>query len=107
MIVLRTIGIQTIALILALNYFTFQIEPFDEEYAEHHPQASPVQAFSAPQLSWESFDKENAHEAYALSAPGYFQVIVFLPCVPGVQEPATILIDDVRDKSPPASPSPI
>ena len=52
--------------LLVTVFFLFQVEPFEAEYEEHHAPLPETEGFSHPALSWESFDKENAPEAFVV-----------------------------------------
>lgn len=90
-----------VALILAVNYFSFQVELFDDEYEANHPRQSEGCAVSAPTLTWESFDKDNAPPPIvvdALITIAFIGSVLPGPCPPvAAHEPHRYL----RDKSPP------
>jgi hypothetical protein len=88
-------------LLLASNYFAFQVEMFEEEYEQNHRRVSEECSFAAPSLNWESFDKNNAPKAFKLepvfmSEPLFFLITTRLPEFISVHP-----IHRVRDKSPP------
>ena len=90
-----------IALILASNYFAFQVELFEEEYEANHPRICEGSYYSQPTLTWESFDKQNAPEAFVVDPEIRIEPLFGL-------QPGSELIPDpdpqlqpVRDKSPP------
>ena len=91
-----------VALVLALDYFSFQVELFDEEYEANHPRHRTGESVSSPTLTWESFDKDNAPPPYAFDAIVTDELIGFLPV------PAAAVVSphhpfrDLRDKSPPS-----
>ena len=58
--VVRSLIHGSIALLLAFNYFAFQVELFDDEYEENHPAPTTTCSITHPTLNWESFDKDNA-----------------------------------------------
>ena len=92
-----------IALLLATNYFAFQVELCESEYEANHPKQERGCFYSGPTLTWESFDKDNAPPAFVfdaglridclliLTSPRFFEQITELPFQP------------IRDKSPPSS----
>ena len=89
------------ALALACNYFAFQVELFDSEYEANHPRLAQAPSFSSPSLTWESFDKENASQAFVFDADIQIQFLFQFRF-----EPLTSLLPHtqyhpVRDKSPP------
>ncbi len=87
--------------IIALNYAAFRLELFEDEYKDNHPLLPNAAAISAGSLTWETFDKNNAPEAFSFNAR-----ITIEPLSPS---PAPVLWNDVayeprdliRDKSPP------
>jgi hypothetical protein len=89
------------ALLLACNYLAFQVELFEDEYEQNHPVPSAGSGISSYSANWESFDKDNAPQAF------YFDPILRLDCLlvfrsPNVFErPATPPFQPIRDKSPP------
>lgn len=95
----RTYG--TTAFILALNYFAFQVELFEDEYEANHPRSYTTSSISQPSVTWESFDKENAPKAFVCKpfiqlSMLYTLAVTFGPVLePGAQ------FQPVRDKSPP------
>ena len=90
-----------VALILACNYFAFQVELFDAEYEENHPAPVTSSAVSSPTLTWESFDKDGALEAFVLNACLRIECVVILPLPPPAPPVAAPPSTLVRDKSPP------
>ena len=97
-----------IALVLAFNYFAFQVELFEEEYEANHPRQAETCSFSKPTLTWESFDKDNAPKAFVVNP--YIQLACFfiLPLPHIVELRLEPPFQPVRDKSPPyTSSSPI
>ena len=57
-----------VALLLASNYFAFQVELFEDEYEANHPRTYETCSITQPTLTWESFDKENAPKAFVCDA---------------------------------------
>lgn len=91
-----------IALLLAVTYLGFQFELDPEEYLEQHRPPAERPTWSTPSVTWETFDKTNAPEAFTVE-----------PCLPIVPVSPVIICDDlldpfappahpVRDKSPPS-----
>ena len=100
-------GYRLIALFLACNYFSFQVELFDDEYEENHPAPTDpgTTAFTTSSLNWETFDKENAPKAFTIEPSFQLECLfplptsnvrIFPPCTP---------FFDIRDKSPPSASS--
>jgi hypothetical protein len=93
------------AIVLASNYFAFQVELFDAEYEENHPTApgtaSGTCTITASSLTWESFDKDNAPQAFVVDA------CVTLACFHRLPEETALAavirpsFERIRDKSPP------
>ncbi len=93
---------RAVAVLLASNYFAFQVELFEEEYEANHPQPAGTVAFGAPTLNWESFDKDNAPKAFVFDA-GLRVEFLFVFRSSTVQVlPPHFPCEPVRDKSPPA-----
>lgn len=91
-----------VALVLATNYFAFQVELFEEEYEANHPKTFESCSITKSTLSWESFDKENAPEAFVFDAGIRSEFLFLLE-----QEPVALHLpfaqyQPIRDKSPPA-----
>ena len=93
----------TLAFILAANYFAFQVELFEDEYEENHPTPFPTCSLTRPTLSWESFDKDNALQAFAFNAEMRDEPVAFLPPVIPPRLNFTPAFHPIRDKSPPAA----
>ena len=94
---------QIVASVLALNYFAFQVELFENEYEANHPKMFANGAFSLPTLTWESFDKENAPPPFVFDACIQLTCSLVLPDEALVVAPENVPHNPVRDKSPPAS----
>lgn len=92
-----------IALVLATNYFAFQVELFEEEYEANHPKQYGSCSITQPTLTWESFDKENAPKAFVVDADFQLQFLFLF----GLEHPTPLRLHTpywfVRDKSPPAN----
>ena len=91
------------ALLLATNYFAFQAELFDAEYEANHPIATPSHhsSISAPSFTWESFDKDNAPQAFVVDPELRIQCLLVIhseDVLPAIPDPPFAV---VRDKSPP------
>ena len=97
----RSVVSNLVALLLAANYFTFQIEPFEEEYEAAHGTRDGKCAFSLPTLTWESFDKENASEAFVCDACITLEFLFLLVSDPTPSFLPHLQYQPIRDKSPP------
>lgn len=86
---------------LAVVYFLFQIEPFEDEYREHHPAPAGTLAFSKPSVNWESFDKTNAPEAFVVDPRITCGPLGIVTCIEPLARPLCAPVHPVRDKSPP------
>ena len=90
-----------VALLLAGNYFAFQVELFDTEYEANHPKQAETCSISSPTLNWESFDKNNAPQAFVFDARVAIECIFILPSLPVSTPRLEPPFRLVRDKSPP------
>ncbi len=94
-------GHSLLALLLASNYFAFQIEPFEEEYSSKHSTEPLTRSISSLSLNWESFDKENAPKAFVFRVDVRIEPL-FLLRQEELRESVTApQFQPVRDKSPP------
>ncbi len=91
------------ALILALNYFFFQVELSEEEYEANHPKHSDEPSCTSPSLNWETFDKTNAPQAFVFDAGFKIDFLFQLPSPQCRELPAHPQFRLPRDKSPPQS----
>lgn len=91
-----------ICVILACNYFAFQVELFSCEYEANQPmQTETGDGISCPTLTWESFDKDHAQKPYLIKVHTEIECLVRLvpiPLIPFFEEPP---LHAIRDKSPP------
>ena len=80
------------------------MELFDAEYEANHPTAPTrgMHALSTPTVTWESFDKDNAPQAFVVDAGLRVECLATLALVPPLQVVATGPHHPVRDKSPPS-----
>lgn len=96
-----------IALAVGCNYLAFQVELFDDEYEANHPLSNGSSSITIGSINWESFDKDNAPEAFVFDAglqTGFLFRIAPTPFfVSSIVRPFQL----VRDKSPPNSLSPV
>jgi len=90
-----------VALTLALNYFAFQVELFEEEYEANHPKQCDTVSFNLPSLNWESFDKNNAPQAFVFDAGLRTEFLFDVPSPFAEELPSHQPFRIVRDKSPP------
>ena len=92
-----------IGLVLACNYFAFQVELFDDEYEANHPAQAKegTHALTNPSVTWESFDKDNAPEPFVfdarISLVSLFELSEEVPLT-HLHSPSP---HPIRDKSPP------
>jgi hypothetical protein len=96
------IAFKFIAALVALNYFAFRIELFEDEYEQNHPDPTSGQTLSVSSLNWESFDKDNAQQAVVVDAGitslCLFTLINEFDVQPYAFQPFSL----IRDKSPPS-----
>jgi len=90
-----------LALLLACNYFAFQVEVFEEEYEKNHRPVSEECSVDSPTLNWESFDKNNAPKAFTLVVETTSDLLCILPQISSAEHPPIVHRSPVRDKSPP------
>jgi hypothetical protein len=89
------------ALLLALTYGMFRLEPFEEEFESFHPALAGGPAIALPTVNWETFDKDNAAKAFVVTLLTSFVILLLAS-----DERATLRIIPaqfrlLRDKSPP------
>ena len=98
----RTLHI-AVFLLVAINYFAYQVEFFDKEYQENHRAVSNTLSFATPSVTWETFDKSNASKAFTLNVDVTIELIGYLR-LPNIRiTPPLIQFDIIRDKSPPTN----
>ena len=90
-----------VALVLAANYFAFQVELFDDEYEANHPRTSPSSSITLPVFNWESSDKENAPPAFTVDPFIAIQPLFRIAAEPAPRGLLHPRREPVRDKSPP------
>lgn len=90
-----------IAFILACNYFAFQGELFESEYEENHPSPPKTLSLSRSSTNWESFDKENAPQAFYVDAGLHLDCLLVLQPVRSFESLSDPPFQPIRDKSPP------
>jgi hypothetical protein len=91
-----------LACLVALNYFAFRTELFSDEYHRNHPGLPDQISYTLPTLTWETFDKDNASQAFVFDIETQIQFISeakpFFLANLQLESP----YQPVRDKSPPA-----
>lgn len=90
------------SIIIDLNYFTFRVELFEEEYEENQPGNLPTDiSFSKHSVNWETFDKDNAPKAFVIKIDAAFELFFLIqpPFFP--QRLNMLSFEIIRDKSPP------
>jgi hypothetical protein len=93
-----------VSILIALNYFAFRVELFEEESEANQPGVIPTQiAFSTYSVNWETFDKDNAPKAFVVNVDPTIEIIFLIPPPVCSQLPNTLTLDIIRDKSPPMS----
>jgi hypothetical protein len=90
-----------VSLILAVNYFAFQVEVFESEYEANHVRGDGSSALSSPTLTWETFDKENAAKAFVVDAGMRVEFLFLLSQSATKPRLVPSQFQPVRDKSPP------
>src|SRR5260221_639566 len=90
-----------IAAIVALNYFTFRTELFTDEFQANHPDGCGRHSVCNSTLNWETFDKDNAPQAFVFRVDIRIDRLFSLKdrLVEDVCDPQPF--HRVRDKSPP------
>lgn len=92
----------SVATTLAITYFLFQVEPFEDEYRESHPAHMDGWSLSKPTLNWESFDKTNAPKAFVVDPVVPPVLVAIIDRADREIDPLICPARPVRDKSPPA-----
>ena len=98
------IGWRAFALLLAINYFSFRVELFEEEDQQNHPVIDPCThqtSISPSTLNWETFDKDNAPKAITIHPDVQIELFVVVNCPLKVSQHFWEPYQPVRDKSPP------
>ena len=98
---MREISFRLLTLVIAWNYFSFQVEPFEEEYERNNPLPSATAAFAEWPWNWESFGKNNVPSAQSFVALIAFVPLAPLPVLAETQNPEHPPFLRIRDKSPP------
>ena len=95
------LALRIIALVLAADYCAFQVELFDDEYEANHPRTSETGSITGPVFTWESFDKENAPEAFVVDPQIEIRPLFSIGAEAPPSVPSVPRSEPVRDKSPP------
>ncbi|MBI5215978.1 MAG: hypothetical protein HY960_09500 [Ignavibacteriae bacterium] len=89
-------------LLMAFNYFAYQVELFEEEHKEKYRELSSVVSFASFGVTWESFGKTSAQKAFVYLVDVQITLLGLLP-----KEDISNLhthppFELIRDKSPPS-----
>jgi hypothetical protein len=98
------LALRVVALVLACDYFAFQVELFDDEYQANHPRTSDSSSVTGSAFTWESFDKENAPEAFTVDPWIEIRPLFVLTTERPLPLPPVVALGPIRDKSPPPLP---
>jgi hypothetical protein len=90
-----------VAIILACNYFAFQVELFEDEYEASHGKPDQSSSLAGPLLTWESVDKDYVQEPFVFDAIVQFDLLFTIPSESRAPEWPGVEFHPVRDKSPP------
>jgi len=93
-----------VSILMACTYFAFRVELCEEEYEAHHHPFPDILAFASSSLTWESFDKDNAPQAFHIEVETRRQLLCSIE--PQKRSPFqdNLPYQPVRDKSPPPAP---
>jgi hypothetical protein len=86
---------------LACNYLAFQVELFDAENEANHPVHTSPSGIASSSLTWESFDKDNAPQAFVVHVELRISCILVLPSDGALPPIPQAPFQIIRDKSPP------
>jgi hypothetical protein len=89
-------------LLLAFTYFAFRVELFSDEAEEHFHDAPSGVALNSPSVSWETYDKDNAPQAFTVEVLTSFELSFEAPPEPEPVRQDQLPFQPVRDKSPPS-----
>jgi hypothetical protein len=92
-----------VALALAGILFLFETELNHDEEEQNHRQLYSTLSIAAPSVTWETFDKQNAPQAFAITVDRGDCCLLLACTHPPLLLPPTITLHPVRDKSPPFS----
>jgi hypothetical protein len=90
-----------VAIVLACNYFAFQVELFEDEYEANHSKPAQSNSLAGTMLSWESFDKDDVQEPFIFDALVTLDFLFTLPSETRTPDGPRVTIHPIRDKSPP------
>lgn len=88
--------------VVALNYAAFRAELFEDEYEQYVPVSSAFGSFNVPSLTWETFDKNNAPEAFVFDAHICIEPLTIAVPQALPRNISCLPVDIIRDKSPPS-----
>jgi len=91
-----------LAVITALNYFAFRVELFEKENEASHPLPSSSLSLTMPTLNWETFDKDNASQAFVITIELTKEYLFTKPVERLFHPPPVEPFYRIRDKSPPS-----
>jgi hypothetical protein len=100
----RSLTFRFLSLLIAVNYFAFRAEFFEDETARNNPQPQSGVSYSFPTLNWETFDKDNAPTAFVFDGHVQFELLVVFPAEHRERFQYYPQFRLVHDKSPPSSP---
>ena len=89
------------ALLVALNYFAFRVELCEREFEANHSEYIDDVAFARTTLTWETYDKDNAPQAFVFNAEITLQIVSYAQQQFDIESPFVVPCQPVRDKSPP------
>lgn len=94
---------KVIAALVAVNYAMFRLEVFDRENEQDHPSFTCTASITSSSINWETFDKDNAPQAFVIQPEFRILLIEFVSDHPAVPLPIVRPFEHIRDKSPPSS----
>ncbi len=89
-------------LLMAFNYFAYQVELFEEEHREKHRDMSSEISIASFGVTWESFGKTSAQQAFVVLVDVQVTLLGVLPSCNIVNDISHPPFEPIRDKSPPA-----
>jgi hypothetical protein len=90
-----------VALIVACNYFSFRVEIFDVEAESQHHDLPSGAAIAGSTVTWETFDKDNASQAFTIEVLNGEERLFFVPALAPAALQDLQPFQPIRDKSPP------
>ncbi len=88
-------------LLMAFNYFAYQVELFEEEHKEKQREMSSVISFAPYSITWETFGKTSAQKAFVHIVDVQITFLGVLPPQHFNNVPSHSPFEIIRDKSPP------